>query len=228
MKTGRKPFLILLSLLSTRGADAISTEEFSRIRDEGQRTYIIEHAPPEQKEELKKIDLHLALLARYGGEGGLKAARESKLVRARGLGSLEVVFKGYLQFVDIFAAESFWKNEKSGMALDKQALAEKVFREKEDDIKKHLAIVHSLVFRISASPRALELNEEAGKLGNDLEKRLWYGPAPRQPISREERIAVDKQMDQIFEEMKKLPTLTSEQAQKEYDEFTDDKMRQNY
>jgi hypothetical protein len=54
MKTGRKPFLILLSLFSTRGAEAISTEEFSRIRDEGQRTYIIEHAPQEQKEELKK------------------------------------------------------------------------------------------------------------------------------------------------------------------------------
>jgi hypothetical protein len=121
------------------------------------------------------------------------------------------------------------KNEKSGMAHDKQAQAEKVVREKEDDIKKRLAIVHSLVFRIAASPRALELNEEAGQLGNDLEKRiLWYAPAPRQPISREERIAVGRQVDQIFEEMKKLPTLTSEQAQKEYDEFTDDKMRQNY
>jgi hypothetical protein len=92
MKTGRKPFLILLSLFSTRGAEAISTEEFSRIRDEGQRTYIIEHAPQEQKEELKKIDLHLALLARFGGEGGLKAARESKVARARGPGSLEGVF----------------------------------------------------------------------------------------------------------------------------------------
>jgi hypothetical protein len=36
---------------------------------------------------------------------------------------------------------------------------------------------------------------------------------------------VDKQMDQIFEEMKKLPTLPPEQVQREYDALTDDKIR---
>jgi hypothetical protein len=228
MKTIYTVLLILLLISHGWAANQVSIDEFKKITDPDERRTIIRHAPPEQREELKKIDLHLALLARWGGEEGYKAAKETCIVRARGLGSLEDIFGVEGQIWTGYVSGVLTADDKAGMPPEKRMDVEKKLTEEEDVRSKRFPIIHSLVYSIAASPEALDLDKRAGELGDKLSARIsWDGKSPYQPITKEEWTEVGKQVDQIFEEMQKLPKLTPEQVQKEYDAFTDLQMVQN-
>jgi hypothetical protein len=78
---------------------------------------------------------------------------------------------------------------------------------------------------MAATPEALALNKEAGELCDQLSARLMSNDSTSsEPMTREQLIDVDKQIDRMFEEMKKLPKLTPQEAQKEFDAFTDEKL----
>jgi len=98
-------------------------------------------------------------------------------------------------------------------------------RNEETPIKSRLAVVHSLVYNLAASPGALELEKKAETLDVELEKRLTTdGRTPYTPITESERMAFDKQLDEIFETLTKLPVLPPQQVQKEYEEFSEEKI----
>ena len=71
----------------------------------------------------------------------------------------------------------------------------------------------------------MELEKKAETLDVELEKRLTTdGRTPYTPITESERMAFDKQLDEIFETLTKLPVLPPQQVQKEYEEFSEEKI----
>jgi hypothetical protein len=226
MKTIYSIFLALLILPHVRGTEPVSIEKFEKITDASERAKLIDQAPPEQKEKLKSIDsLHQGLLLRWGGEAGLKTAKESLAVKARGLGSLEDLFKMQTGIWGSYIGGALATNEKEGGTNNQQNAELKKATEEEDAIEKRLPIVHTLVFNMAASPQALELNKRAEQFRQKLSKRLMTdGSAPCLPITNEERVEVNRRMDQFFTEMQNLPKLTPEQAQKECDAISDEKV----
>jgi hypothetical protein len=130
--------LIFVILPHAWGADQVSIEDFKRITNPDERRTIIRQAPPEQREELKKIDLHLALLARWGGEDGFKATKETCIVRARGLGSLEDIFGVEGQIWTGYASGVLTADDKAGMPPEKRMDVEKKLTEEEDVRSKRL------------------------------------------------------------------------------------------
>lgn len=219
-------FLVLLVLPRVQGTEPVSIEKFEKITDESERAKLIDQAPTGQKEELQKIDsLHQGLLLRWGGEAGLRAAKESLAVHERGLQRLENLFNLQINVWGSYIGGVLAANENAGIAIGQQTVAVKKATEEEDAIEKRLPIIHTLIFNLAASPQALELNKRAGQFGQELSRRLMTdGTVPCRPITNDERMEVNRRMDQIYGKMQKLPRLTAEQAQKECDAITDDKV----
>jgi hypothetical protein len=217
--------LFLLILPRTWAVDAVSIDEFKKM-NQMDREKTIEQAPAEQKGELRKIDIHISLLARWRGEEGLKIAKETQAAKFRGLGNLMMLFTVQSQVWDHYVGAIVEANGKSKMPHAAQiASVEKLFAER-DAIRKRLPDIQSLIFTVAASPGALALDKRAKDLAEQWTKRMiWNGESPRSPITKEERFAMDQQADQILEEMKTLSKLTSDDAQKELDAVTDDKVR---
>jgi hypothetical protein len=224
MKMTYTVLLFLLLLPRIWGADQVSIEEFKKITNEDDRRMIIAKAPPDQKAELKQIDLHMALLARWGGDAGFRAHKESFVARARGLGALEFIFGFQVDLWGSYFAGLTAANEKAGMTNGQQEEAEKRITEEEAAFHKRFENVHSLVFNMAASPEALALSKEAGELGDKLSERFSRNGS--NPVTKDELTQINKQMAQIFDEMSKLPKLTPEQLQKEYDSVTDEQVAQ--
>jgi hypothetical protein len=217
--------LIGLSMVYCRAGDLISIDDFKKVKDPDKREELIQKAPPEQREALKKIHLHMYLLDYFGGEAGLKREKESYVAKARGFERLESLFDQQGNMWEEYIGAVDTANEKAGMTHDKMADAERELRIEEASIKSRLAAVHSLLFNLAASPAALELDKKAGDLDEKIEKRLVSdGTTPNSPITKSERLEYDKQLDQTFEELKKLPALPPEQVQKEYNEFPEEKI----
>lgn len=229
MKTAFTILAILLLLLPVRGSDVVSADQFKNIADSEERERIIKQAPPAQKEELLRIDHHLWLLRRYNGEEGLKTAKESYVARARGLGVLEAVFLTQDVLWSQYIASVIKDNKKVGMQREQLIETIKNLDKELGPIRSRQAVVHSLVFNLAPSPAALDLEKKVEKLDESLCDRFSLnGGADGHPIKpwirRQQLDETDKQFDQIFEQLKRLPKLTPAQAQKEYDEFPEEKM----
>ena len=218
MKTIHGIFLVLLILSHVRGTEPVSIEKFEQITDEGERAKLIDQAPPGQKEEL-------GLLLRWGGEAGLKAAKETLAIKARGLQGLEDLFNIQIEIWRSYIAGVLASNEKEGSTNGQRTAALEKITKEEDAIEKRLPAAHTLIFNMAASDQALELSKRAGQFGHKLSQRLTTdGSVPCRPITNEERMEVNRRVDQIFAEMEKLPKLAPDQAQKERDAITDEKV----
>jgi hypothetical protein len=225
MKTLRGIFFVLLFAARVAGADPISIGEFKKITNADERRKLIDQAPSGQKEELERIDLHLALLARWGGEAGFKTHKEACIARARGFVCLVPIFDAYVNIRSSYMAGVLITDEKAGMKLEQLQEVEKKLTEENRSVEKWVSTVDSLVFNLAVSPEALELEKRAEKMIEKLSSRtITDGSTPFRLITKEERMEVDRQMKQIYEEIKKLPKLTPEQAQREYDAFPDEKV----
>jgi hypothetical protein len=132
MKTIYTILLVLLILPRTWGADQVFIDEFKKISNGDERLKMIDQAPPEQRDELKKIDLHLRLLDRCEGEAGLKAARESQVAGARGVGCLQLIFGIQMQIWDSYIGGALIAAEKAGMTPAQQADVVKVLTEEKE------------------------------------------------------------------------------------------------
>ena len=218
-------FFILFLLLPAWAADTVSIEEFKKL-NQAERDKVLQQAPPEQKEELKRIDMHLELVEQNGGEAGQKAAKETYVLNARGVGYFEAIFNVQTQVWGFYVSSVLLASQNSGMPRERQASVGEKLLEEQNKIQKRLPVVHSLVFNMAASPQALELEKKVQKLTDQWVKRISQdGATSCPPITRKERMEMDKQADQIFEAIKTLPKLTPAQAQKEYDDFPEEKMR---
>ena len=226
MKT--KYFILLALLIALRvwGADPISIEEFKKMSPMEQ-TQAISQAPADQKRVLLKIKIHQDLVDRYRGEDGLRREIESDVAATRGLAYIEGLFGIYAQIWNQYLGDVWMANQKAGMTQEQiEAVEEKVRKEQDDAVVKRLPIVHSLAFHMAASPKALEFEKRAEQLSNDLVKEYLSDMSmSRPPIARGELMKLKKQMDQIFEEIKQLPALLPGQAEKEYNEFPEEKIR---
>ena len=218
--------VILLTLSSAWGAEGISIEEFKKIASPDKRMEIIDRAPPEQKEELKKITIHLELVQSWGGEAGLEAAREREVIGARGLDRLGAIFSQQTMMWQSWIVRVGEANEDAGMAKKEIVKIEKKLMAQVDLLVRRLPIIHTMLLRMAPSPRALELETEAKKLSNEMSQReSTDGITPFHPITKQERVEFDKRIETIFQEMKRLPKLTPEQVRRELDAMTDDKVR---
>jgi hypothetical protein len=219
-------YLVLsIVVLVSRGyaAGTISIDDFKKITNEDQRRLIIDQAPPNEKAELQAIDLHLGLLAGWGGDSGLRNHKETCIIKARGLIALEAVFGEYNNFWGGYASAMISADKRPGMKPEQQKkIVKKWVKEELLAVGNRIKDIHSLVYHLAPTPAALELCNRAGALADQLAKRdTWDGSAPYQPITTEERKGIDEKIDQILDELHRLPKLTPEQLQKEYDAFTD-------
>ena len=227
---------IVVVLTPVRGANSISIDAFKIITSYEERDKLIDQAPPERQNELIKIDHHLRLLSHFGGEAKLKYEKERQVSLARGFEFMEELFSSYAHIWDGYIAATMEKSKKEGNTHDQLVRKEKELDKEQRNIYNRVSIAHSIIFNMAASPQALELEKKAEVLLQDWQARLINnritmdgpGPHPHRPITKEERIEVDKQIDKVFEEMKKLPALTPEQAQKEYNDFPEERIRASF
>ena len=223
MKITYCSLLILFLLLPTWGADSISIENFKKLNPT-ERDEALQKAPPEQKEELKRIHIHLSLLERWGGEAEFKTEKESWISGSRGLGAFEGIFDMYSRISDIYVSTAWEALEKSGISSGQRLAAEKKLDAGRQAIRNRLPVVHALVYKMKASPEALALNKKAEQLCMELSEKYKVGTSPHHTITKDDVTVVGRQADRFFEEMKKLPTMSPEELQKEYDAFPDEKM----
>ena len=96
-------------------AAPVSVEDFSKIASGVERIKLIEQAPPEQREKLEAINMHLNLLSAHGGEEGLKKAKMDLLVDKRGLGGFSNAFWMQMQAWGVFYTDTIEASRKAGM-----------------------------------------------------------------------------------------------------------------
>ncbi len=218
--------LVLFILPHSWGVDLVSIDQFKTITDADQRRKIINQAAPEQREELNKIDLHMRMVASVGGEAGFKAVKESSVAKARGFTDLEEIFGIQTQVWNDNMAGVYDSDHASTMTHDQMSEAERKREQELVALCSRLTTIHSLVFNLAPTSQAFDLEKKAEKFDEYLHQNFSpYNSARKQRVTKQERLEVDKQMDEIYAELQSLPKLTPEQAQKEYDAFPDEKVR---
>lgn len=231
MKTLRILLLLLVILPRAWGDDAADyIRQFNKTTDPAQRARLIEQAPPSLKEKLQKLDaIHRTSLRYWRGEDKLRKARESYAVRARGLEDLEMVFQLHLNFWEGSIGAVNQANRKAGLSIEGQQQAEAELKKQEGAVRDRVDIAHTLALNLAPSPAAIDLDKRARQLAVQMSSRQNLYPPLTQyrPITKEERIAADKEIDEIYTEMQKLPKLTTEQVQQEVDAVSDDKVTPN-
>ena len=219
MKIYRNIISLSFLLCSVNAADPISIEAFKKMSLPEQRQAIAD-APAEIKKEFEKIYLHAALIAQHGGEAGLKFFKEQFVIRAKGFLPFEHVFGTHSQLWHQYLAseESKFTAKKGGekereavIALEKETLA----------LDQRALAAHDIAFRLAPSARALDLAKRAEKLNAEWRKR-WLDSPGAKGITKEQLSEADRQINEIFEQMKSLPSLTPEEAKKEYDTFPEE------
>jgi hypothetical protein len=217
--------LIVVLLGCTAGAQQVSVEDFKKIKDVSERWKIVEHAPPEQRQELEKIHTHLMMAEEWGGEDRFRARKETAIAKARGFPRLELVFHQYDTFWGMYISDTMVAKENVGMKPQQLQEAEMQLRKEGDAVDKQVSDVHALVYNLAPTPAALALEKRAEDLSDKFAKRMtWDGVGPNnyQPITINERKGMDQQMNEIYAELQALPKLPSDQVQKESDAMTDD------
>ena len=217
--------VILIVLLRFSRADAVSIEEFKKMNPQ-ERDKALAEAPPGQKEVLMKVERHLYLLLRFGSEDAIKANRESTAAGMRGVLPIEHVFTTQLHlwhlYVLIFRAGV---SDENGVTSHENEQEISALERKVKSLQDRIPTIHSLVFNVAASPEALELAKRAANLSKKWRDETRTNTNVQPPsVSREVLAKVDAEADQIFTELKTLPSLSAAEAQKEYDATTEDKL----
>ncbi len=194
-------------------------------RDEQLKAY--DQASSEDKPEMKKVLLHGYLLFKFGGEDGLKREREIKRINARGLIYLDLFYQRQSDLWNSYIINTYRVNQKAGITKNKLEEIHDHLEEMYDPIDKRYPTIHQLIFKLAPSPEALELAKKAEMLTKQIDKEYLDQSPTVKLITKEQLAEVDKEATQIYEELKKLPSLTPEQVQKEYDAIPDDKVLGN-
>jgi hypothetical protein len=213
--------LILLALSQAWATDTISIDTF-RSMGPMERERAIEQAPPEEKEQLEKVNLRLNLLARWHGEEGLKIAKETQAYEARGLGNLAMLFTVQSKVWNHYVSAVLDGNEKAGLSREAQIVVEEKLLSERDALRSRLPAIHSLILNMAASPGAMTLDKKAALLAEQWSIRLQPKSGP---ITKKERLEVDQRANEVLEETKQLPKLSRLAVQKEVDAVTGDKVR---
>ena len=213
--------LWLLGLVSCAKAQPlVSIERFKKITDPDERERIVAQAPPQQREELASLDKYLMLTA-HDKATGSQVWKESAIIKLRGFKHLEELFflRGSMWLIHL--GETLQADLDAGVSLQKRQEVERRGRRKTDAFGALVPQVHSLVYHLAATPQALRLEKQAEALCAEIESQTVNTPGlpTPPPLTDRERRELSRQVDRIFAEMKRLPTLTSAQLWKEYDEL---------
>jgi hypothetical protein len=185
-----------------------------------------DQASPDIKPKLKKILLHSILVRNFGGEEGLKMEKERQVIDKKGLIYLEVFYEIQDNLWQGYLGTMILATRTSGMTPDKQAVLLKPLNEEADAIEASCGSVRQLLLAAAVSPEALKLAEHAETRVDELKKQYNLGQSgPRVP-TKDQLADLDKEADQLLDQIKKLPVLTPEEVQKEYDDFPDEDVRQ--
>ena len=184
-------------------------------------------AQPEQRAELDKVGLHLLLVYQNGGEEGLKAVRESAVARDRGFRKLEELFEERANNALFHVGGILKINEKKGMSQEQQVELEKQLSRELEQLSVLQHTVHSLVFNLAPTSQAFALEKRAEKLSDEMGKNSSSNALDTMSPAAVKRSAeTSKKVDQIFEELKRLPSLPPKQVQQEYDAFPEARLYQ--
>jgi hypothetical protein len=214
-------FTLIFGLLATsQGDNTITVESFKKMSI-AEQSVALEKAPSELKSELSKIHLHAYLTYNLGGEEGLNRAKENIRIEDKGLKELELFYFVKIKQWSLYTGTITDANRRAGMPHEKQIEVENTLEANLKASEKQYQVVHQLVFKLKPSPEALDLNKIA---------TTYLMQAPDDPntlLTIEALENLDKEGDKMYEEMKKLPTLTPEEIQKEYDAVPDEKVPVN-
>jgi hypothetical protein len=212
--------LIFLNALPALAGNPVSVDQFKNA-ELSERRKMLEQAPPEQKEDLKKLDTHLTLVDILGGEERLQHEKENDAARARGFGSLQSLFLVQTQYWSDYITGVSVANEKAGMPREAREAAETKLRKGWDALVERQSTVHSLVFNLAVSPKALELARRVGDISENLVVSLRLFPSAGRYVTKQQIVKLDEEADQVYSELKKLPSLTPEQSRKELDSVSE-------
>jgi hypothetical protein len=212
------PALVLLLPIHAHGADRVSIEEFKKLPGYSEREKVIEDAPIEQQEELKKLNLHLALLEKMGTEEDVRRRKIRLMAQERGLGPFLDIFNLQMMTWDFYTVNRLEAAEKAGLGaaqFDELAVEldvkSKYFRERTPTIDK-------LVYETTASSKAEDLAKKCQTL-NDEWSNKYGGKLHPPPITQKEMESINGQVEEILTQIKRLPKIPPNQLEKEYEDF---------
>ena len=224
-----KRALIVLALLyvgqqHSLGDNAVSIEQFKQIKSADERLEIIRHAPKEQQAELIKISQHLGLVERNGGgkvgETVVDALKRRAVVEARGFPQLAALPNDYNNVWQNYIWTVRDADTAAGKTTAQVETTQLKLIEEQKDENKRVAVMDNLVFTLAPTPKALELEKRAQALRVQNLRRIDTPDASsKHKVKKEDVLSVKKQLDQILEDLKKLPALSAAQVQKEYDDL---------
>ena len=225
MKTTSAVLWLLFSVCQAIGQESVSIAQFTSLTPD-ERAKLIEQAPADQKEKLEEIDLHLALLAHYGGEEGLRAEKGRYVVKARGFEWLQDLFLAYHSLRDSYIGGVEETNIANGMSREKSAEMTKQLLGEMGPYGGKMPIIDSLLINLAPSPQAFALNAEAQRVCMLLDKRIVRTDekTPFPIITKEERLEFDKHVDEILVRLKELPALPPSEVQKECEQVPERKL----
>jgi hypothetical protein len=122
-----------------------------------------------------------------------------------------------------FSWQNITMHGSDGRISDENAAELKAIDKHIDDLENRRYVIHSLIFHMQRSPAALTLDEKGGKMfwtlldKWDAVTRIPYEKRTGPPMTKDELIALDKELDGFIMEMEKLPKLSPAEAKKEYD-----------
>jgi hypothetical protein len=227
MKTIRFIFLILIFLAVAKADDTIIIEKFKKMTYQ-QQEEAIGQAPEEIKPQLQKILLHTHLVDQCGGEEALKRVKETQRSIARGLGGLLGFYSLQHEMSVQYIGVAMEANRNADMPYQKRREAEMNLKAKYDDaVLQRCHAIGQLVFKLAPSPAALELANKAEKLGEQIQTDLHLMESPTVPITKKKLDEINKEAEEMYEQLKKLPALTPQEVQQEYNAIPDEEVRIN-
>jgi len=215
----------LIIICGSIAAYSISVEDFKKLGYSA-RVEAIDNAAAEQKDELKRIHVHLQLVAKLGGEEEVRRQKETLVTADRGFPAIENLFATQVNYWEnyVVGVESVYR--KAG-AIDKEltVVMNDLGKKVDDLVKRRVITVHSLAFNLAPSPEAQNFERKVENLGRQLEEKFAQTVSvPRSYVTKDQLKAVDEQVDRVFAELKELPKLGPAEVQREYDAYPEEKV----
>jgi hypothetical protein len=192
---------LLISVAFAHSEETIRFEDYKKLSTE-ERQKIVNNARGNLYFECLEWDWRLKM-----GEEGWKHHQEHRLISANGFSELNNLIELQVHIWGIFQTQLEEANRKSGMAHDAQVAAynalDAEFRAVDKERYKDR---EWFLVKLAPTPQALALNKRAGQLMVDLEKR--FCSTGRWIVTREDIKSIDASIQEIRDEMRKLPQMT--------------------
>ena len=204
----------------------MSVEQFEKLSNPIDRKQAIDAAPPEKEDAFKRIDLHMTLVDDFGSERRLNYAKEQYAIQSRGLDGLASIFAAHQSLGQCYLSRILLSNQQARSNQEQLMKTWHKLKFERDRYVEKFLNTHALALKIASSPQAFALNKKAEDLNVAMAKKMIMavGSSPSL-IADEEMTSFDKQVDEIFEEMGKLPVLTSAEVQNEVEQVQEKYLR---